>query len=80
MPTFQTSLDETPVTVHYVTHRASYGRTDGRFGPKLEPDEPAHLEIEYIETADGRDVAVTDAVEASLIEAIVESFDDGGES
>ena len=42
--------EEIAVTVEYTFHRFSAGATDGRFGPKLEPDEPAHIEIDAVYT------------------------------
>lgn len=65
MPTMQHVLTrgdddiETTVTVTYVLHQACAGSTDGRFGPKIEPDEPAHCEIESIIGTDGKVFDVT---------------------
>lgn len=45
---------ETPVAVHYNHVKFRAGSTDGRGGPKLEPDEPEHIEIDWIEGPDGK--------------------------
>ncbi len=41
-------VEDMPVTVHYEAHKAHRGSTDGPGGPKLEPDEPAWIEIDYV--------------------------------
>lgn len=48
-------VEDVPVYVHYSAYRASGGATDGRHGPKIEPDEPAHLEIDYVELVNDDD-------------------------
>ena len=63
---------ETPVTVHYHTSPAHKGSTDGRVGLKLEPDEPARLEIDWIEGPNGEEINLTKANENFLIENIAE--------
>ena len=77
--TFQATVEisgidgcETPVTVHYHTCKARPGKTDGRGGPNLEPDEPARLEIDWIEGPEGEDITLTTANENYLLESICE--------
>jgi len=45
--------EDVDVTVHYTKTKACPGNTDGKYGPKLEPDEPNHLDIDCIETETG---------------------------
>lgn len=52
--TYKTTIDGVPVTVHYSTYPAMPGARDGRGGPPLEPDDPAHCEIDWIERPHGR--------------------------
>ena len=67
--------EDVTVTVHYTAHRFIAGRTDGRGGPKLEPDEPAHIEIESVVLPDGRIYEPTSALESQLEEEIAEWLD-----
>ena len=53
--------EEVPVTAELSYHRFCPGSTDGRFGPKLEPDEPAGFEYEGAETDDGESIELTDS-------------------
>jgi hypothetical protein len=41
------------ILVQYTAYPFIRGARDGRYGPPLEPDEPAHLEIESIEVVGG---------------------------
>lgn len=59
MPQHETELDGDTVTIHDTHHRATVGARDGRFGPKLEPDEPEAIEIDWIEGADGTELDVS---------------------
>ena len=67
MSTFQTTLErdlgegdqEITITVRYTHHRACRGARDGRGGPLIEPDEPAHIEIDSIENSHGEPVDVS---------------------
>lgn len=63
---------ETEITIHYNAVKAYKGATDGRYGPKIEPDEPAHIEIESVVGPDGKSIELTTAQEDSIIEAIGE--------
>jgi hypothetical protein len=63
---------ETEITVHYNAVNAYKGATDGLYGLKIEPDEPAHIEIESVTGPDGKSIELTTAQENSLIEAIGE--------
>lgn len=55
------SEEEVPITIDYTRHRAYIGTTDGRYGPKLEPDEPAYIEIDGAEDEHGNEIELTDA-------------------
>lgn len=67
---------ETPIIVHYTPVKAYKGATDGRFGPKLEPDEPAHIEIDWVEGPDGKPITLTDEMEEALAEKIFKYEED----
>lgn len=62
--------EDVSVTVYYTAHRFVAGRTDGRGGPKLEPDEPAHIEIESVMLPDGQSYEP----DASLVEQLEEEI------
>jgi len=68
--------DDVPVTVHYTAHRACLGATDGRYGPKLEPDEPAWIEIDEVLDADGQPVLTSYEQEEAIQLEIAEALDD----
>ena len=82
--TFETSLEMGPVDgyereliVTYSKHKAHKGSTDGRYGPKLEPDEPAGIEIEFIKDKyTNEEVTLSDKHEILVHERILESLDD----
>ena len=64
-------VEDVPICVHYIAVPFRAGSTDGWHGPKLEPDEDAHIEIERIEGPDpNRDVELTTAQEAAMEEEI----------
>lgn len=44
---------EVEVSVQYTAYPFIRGARDGRWGPPIEPDEPAHIEIEGIEVIGG---------------------------
>lgn len=44
---------EVEISVQYTAYPFIRGSRDGRYGPPLEPDEPAHIEIEEIEVTGG---------------------------
>ncbi len=75
---------EVPVIVHYEAHPFIKGGTDGPGGPPLEPDEPAHIEIDYAELdCEGRDTVYVDLTkeQSELIrEQIAESLDDDNDA
>jgi hypothetical protein len=48
-------LYDIPCEIEYAYYKAYRGARDGRYGPPLEPDEPAHVEIEQV-TFNGADV------------------------
>jgi hypothetical protein len=52
---------EIPVTVHYTAHKMIRGSRDGRGGLPLEPDEPAHVEIDGVNRDDsaGEDIEIS---------------------
>ena len=70
---------EHDVDVWYVYHAASIGKTDGKYGPKLEPDEDAEIEIEAITLsgvgAKGRDIQALFCAD-SVIEKIFDYLND----
>ncbi len=66
---------ETAVTVHYIYVKFRAGRTDGRGGLKLEPDETERIEIDWIEGPDGQPIDVTQKMETALEEEIGEWLD-----
>ena len=61
------------VIVHYTYHKAYRGATDGRYGPPLEPDEPAHIEIDdvlsTISTTEKEDEDIITAIETYMKES-----------
>lgn len=67
---------EIPVTVHYTFHGFCAGSTDGRYGPKIEPDEPAHIEIDGYSRDDGLPIELTkrerDLIEVEIREILYE--------
>jgi hypothetical protein len=81
MSTYSTKInvgdeEDVPVTVHYNYCRLIRGATDGRGGPKLEPDEPEHIEIDWIEASDGRSIEPTTGQEMALEEEIMDYLSD----
>lgn len=62
--TYETEIDinedSIPIKIHYEYYGFCPGSTDGRYGPKLEPDEPAHIEIDLVEGSDGQVIELTD--------------------
>ncbi len=84
MSTYRTTLclgnaEDVPVIVHYTAHAACKGGTDGPGGPKLEPDEPAHIEIECVTTY-GYIVNLSKPDERALRDEIAESLDDDNDA
>ncbi len=66
-------VEDVPICVHYVSVPFRAGSTDGRNGPKLEPDDEARIEIERVEGPDpNRDVELTTAQEAAMEEEIAD--------
>jgi hypothetical protein len=66
-------VDDVPVRVTYLHVPFRRGSTDGRHGPKLEPDQEEHIEIEAVEvSADGRLVELTTAQDDALEEEVGE--------
>ncbi len=59
-----------PIVVRYESHRAIAGATDGRGGLKIEPDEPAHLEIESVTLPNGRKYELSPTQRSKLEEEI----------
>jgi hypothetical protein len=78
MNTYPTTINETDVTVHYEYCPLVRGSTDGRFGPKLEPDEPEHIEIDRVLDGRGRDVDLSDddaeRIQAEIMNYLYESW------
>jgi hypothetical protein len=65
---------EVPVTVHYTACKARAGKREGGRGLPLEPDEPAHIEIDGVNRDDsaGEDIDITPRERAELTLAIGE--------
>jgi hypothetical protein len=76
MSTFKTAIEqdeiEVPIVVRYQFHRALEGSRDGYRGLKLEPDEPAHIEIYSIDRIDGLPLVLSPAEEAQISEWVGE--------
>lgn len=62
---------EFEVEVEYSYCKGYVGSTDGRFGPKLEPDEPAHFEIDSV-TRDGEPFDLTTEQEDHVLETLAD--------
>lgn len=71
--TISTDEQDIPITVHYSRLRAVRGYTDGRFGPRLTPDDPAGIEVDQIELPPG--VELTDSQLETLEQQIAELED-----
>lgn len=71
MSTYETHI-ALDIVVHYDAVKASVGHTDGRFGPKLTPDEPAYIDVWQVKDANGNDVELTDKQMADVKEEIAE--------
>ena len=69
-----------PVTVAYSYYPLSRGTTDGRYGPKIEPDEPAHVEIDSIKSDDGAECEVSEdeinSLEAEIMDHLTDQEND----
>lgn len=52
--------EEIEVTVSGTFIPACRGARDGRFGPPIEPDEPAYFEIELASDKSGREIELTE--------------------
>lgn len=70
------------IDVEYTYHPAHRGKRDSLMGkrgagPQLEPDEPAHIEIEIaIDRETGNDIDLTEREEERIIEEISTSLAD----
>lgn len=85
MSTYRTTLTreaedgediEIPVVVSYTFHRAHRGATDGKYGPPLEPSEPAHIEIDDVSTPSGEWICTEDDELAKLEAEIMSDLAD----
>ena len=76
--TYQTNIgdNDLPITVAYEAVPFHAGSTDGRWGPKLEPDEPAHIEIDSVTGPDGECITLTTAQETAIEEQIGQHLDE----
>lgn len=70
-----------PIIIYYTCHAGCKGRTDGKYGPAIEPDEPAYIEIDHVTGDNGREVLLTTAQENAFEELINEELasNDGDE-
>lgn len=64
-----------PIIIYYTCHAGSKGRTDGKYGPAIEPDEPAYIEIDHITGDNGREVLLTCKEESAFEELIAQELD-----
>lgn len=64
------------VEVWYRCVPAYTGATDGRHGPKLEPDEPASIEVDFCEGPDGMPLDTTEQEDTEIHAACVEHAND----
>ncbi len=74
------NAEDVPVIVHYTAHAACKGGTDGPGGPKLEPDEPAFIEIDSVTTRDGYLIQLAKLDERALRDQIAEELDDDNDA
>jgi hypothetical protein len=62
--TFETTLEidevEVELKVAYTFHPAYRGARDGRFGPPIEPDEPACVEIDSVTNKEGKEIELSE--------------------
>jgi hypothetical protein len=52
---------EIEVTIEATYNPGCRGARDGRWGPPIEPDEPAHFEIESAKDENGNEIELTDS-------------------
>jgi hypothetical protein len=62
--------EEIAISVFYRYSKGCRGKTDGPGGLPLEPDDPAHVEIEYAIDGTGETVELTNKEENRIIEDI----------
>lgn len=62
------NIEDIDVTIHFIWTPGCKGSTDGRFGPKLEPDEPAGVEEFWVTTPDGKDFQTTKEEDKFILE------------
>lgn len=76
MSVYKTTMEiddvELPVSVHFEAVPFCRGSTDGPGGPKLEPDEPAHIDIDWVQYENGDTVELTPGQLAMLRDEIGE--------
>lgn len=77
-----TEVDVT-LEIDYTYHPAHKGARDSlcgkrNAGPPLEPDEPAHFEINFAKDEKGEEVDLTDKEVAEIEETIAERYFDNG--
>jgi len=67
--------DDVDIVVWYYAHKGRKGARDcGRYLP-IEPDEPAHIEIDWIAGPDGKPLELDTAKENRIKEEIAEYLD-----
>lgn len=64
-----------PIIIYYTCHAGCKGRRDGKYGPAIEPDEPAYIEIDHVTGDNGREVLLTTAQENTFEELIAKELD-----
>lgn len=88
MGTFRTTIEidrngmdcEREIVVEYDAIPFERGATDGRYGPKIEPDIPAHIEITQVLCEEtGQELELTSTQEEWIEEQIAEYLDERDE-
>lgn len=67
---------EVEVIVDYTFYRAYRGARDGRFGPPIEPDEPAHVEINSVTDKSGKELELSEKLMEELQQKAEEDYGD----
>jgi hypothetical protein len=65
--------DGREVVVNWTGHKARAGATDGRYGPTIEPDEPAYIEVDSVIGPDGKEIDDPVVIEAAVDDMLMES-------
>lgn len=78
--TFKTTIEideqEVEVNVSCTFHPAYRGARDGRWGPPIEPDEPACVEVDSVTNKDGKELELSEENEKLIQEKAEEHMGD----